>query len=210
MKRALGRLAPEALVFHGARSGPPRIALTFDDGPEALTPRYLDVLDRFGVSATFFVVGSLVERRSEMLRAMIERGHEVAGHGYTHDPFPALAAPVLASELLLTQDLLPPSLLAKPIVRPPRGNLSVRSVLHTMLIGFTSVVWSVDSDDCRTKDARVVESRLAPERLRAGDIVLLHEGQPWTLEALPAVLGRLADAGFELVTVSRLLDRRLP
>ncbi len=208
-KRALARVAPGALVFHGPRTGPLRIAFTFDDGPESLTCRYLDVLDRFGVRATFFVVGMLVEKRDGELRETVQRGHEVAGHGFSHTPFPELAGPEIASELLLTQDLLPPSMLPRPMVRPPFGNVSVRSVASTAMAGFTSVLWSVDSDDCRTKDPLVVESRIAPERLRPGDIVLLHEGQQWTLDAMPAALTRLKAAGFEFVTVSQLLDPRL-
>lgn len=208
-KRALAHLAPGALVFHGPRTGPRRVALTFDDGPETLTIQYLDALDRLSARATFFVVGALVERRRGELRETVRRGHEVAGHGFHHLPFPTLAAPVLASELLLTQDLLPPPILPRPIVRPPRGNISLRSVARTAAVGFTTVIWSVDSDDCRTTDPRHIEERLAPDKLTAGDIVLLHEGQPWTLDALPVAIGRLRDAGFELVTVSELLDPRL-
>ena len=208
-KRAIARLAPDAIVFHGPRTGARRIAFTFDDGPEALTRRYLDMLDESGVRATFFVVGRLAEKRPDDLRQTVERGHEVAGHGFSHAPFPDLAGPVIASELLLTQDMLPPSLLPRPMVRPPYGHMSVRSIASTALAGFTSVLWSVDSDDCRTEDPNVVASRIAPESLRTGDIVLLHEGQKWTLDAMPAALARLKDAGFEFVTVSQLLDPRL-
>lgn len=209
VKRALARVAPEAIVFHGPRKGPARIALTFDDGPDQLTHEYLDLLDRLDVKATFFVVGTLVEKSRAALRETVARGHEVAGHGFFHNPFPDLSGPEIASELLLTQDLLPPSFSKRPIVRPPRGSVSLRSVLNTMTVGFTTVIWSVDSDDCRTHDPRVVEDRLAPANIRPGDIVLLHEGQAWTLQALPTVIGRLRDAGFQFVTVTELCNPRL-
>ena len=213
-KRALARLAPDTLVFHGPRSaGPstdrPRIALTFDDGPDPLTREYLDLLDELRVRATFFVVGALVEKRPDDLAETVRRGHEVAGHGFRHIPFPTLRGGALSGELLLTRDLLPPPVLKLPLVRPPRGSVSLGSVLRTRALGFTTVIWSVDSDDCRTKDPRVVEDRLAPRNVTGGDILLLHEGQRWTLDALPVAVARLRSAGFELVTVSELLDPRL-
>jgi peptidoglycan/xylan/chitin deacetylase (PgdA/CDA1 family) len=67
------------------------------------------------------------------------------------------------------------------------------------------VLWSRDSGDDRARTAAEVVAWLVPERLRAGDIVLLHEGQTWTLEALPIVLRRLRAAGFAFATVSELL-----
>jgi peptidoglycan/xylan/chitin deacetylase (PgdA/CDA1 family) len=74
------------------------------------------------------------------------------------------------------------------------------------MAGYTTVLWSVDSDDCRTTDARAVERRLAPERMSPGDVVLLHEQQQWTLDALPAVVHALRGAGWELVTVRELME----
>jgi peptidoglycan/xylan/chitin deacetylase (PgdA/CDA1 family) len=67
------------------------------------------------------------------------------------------------------------------------------------------VLWSLDSDDCRTRDARVIERRLAPSRICPGDVVLLHESQDWTLKVLPRVVGALRDAGYEFVTVGELM-----
>jgi peptidoglycan/xylan/chitin deacetylase (PgdA/CDA1 family) len=79
-------------------------------------------------------------------------------------------------------------------------------LLRTAVAGFTTVLWSVDSDDCRTRDPRAVQRRLEPEALRPGDIVLLHELQPWTLDALPGVIARLRDCGWEFATVSELVE----
>ncbi len=66
-------------------------------------------------------------------------------------------------------------------------------------------MWSLDSDDCRTQSADEVAERVAPERVRRGEIVLLHEGQAWTLAALPRILDGLTQAGHALVTVGELL-----
>src|SRR5581483_2645343 len=112
------RVAPPSLLVF---SGPPArraVALTFDDGPDALTPDYLDVLDRFGARATFFVVGKAAERFPRELLEIVRRGHEVAGHGYTHTTFPRLPRAELARELERTAALVPPPRLGRALVRP--------------------------------------------------------------------------------------------
>lgn len=196
-------LAPrELLVRHGSRKVP-RVALTFDDGPDALTPRYLDLLDALAVRATFFLIGTACERSPEAVRDIVARGHEVASHGHTHKTFPSLPASALSAELSRVQELLPPSERRRPLLRPPRGAVTPVSLLRCAAAGYTTVLWSLDSDDCRTESAGEVAARAASAK--SGEIILLHEGQEWTLEALPAVVTSLRGAGLELVTVGEML-----
>lgn len=196
-------LAPrELLVRHGSRNVP-RVALTFDDGPDALTPRYLDLLDALAVRATFFLIGTACERSPEAVRDIVARGHEVASHGHTHKTFPSLSASALSAELSRVQELLPPSERRRPLLRPPRGAVTPVSLLRCAAAGYTTVLWSLDSDDCRTESAGEVAARAASAK--SGEIILLHEGQEWTLEALPAVVTSLRGAGLELVTVGEML-----
>jgi peptidoglycan/xylan/chitin deacetylase (PgdA/CDA1 family) len=210
--RRLARLVAERALPHAIlirRGGPTqrRVALTFDDGPSPMTDAYLDVLEAAGAQATFFVVGETCLQHRAALLAIVARGHEVAAHGYTHRPFPSLAAGELRDELKRTARLLPPAV-RRPLVRPPGGQVSPGSVVRCARAGYTTVLWSVDSDDCRTSLAAQVVANLAPARLSPGDIVLLHEGQRWTLEALPPALGALREAGYKMVTVSELVSRR--
>src|SRR5262249_46186481 len=130
-------------------------------------------------------------------------GHEVAGHGFTHTAFPKLTVPALRDELARTSALLPPT--RRPLVRPPFGATSLRSLAVSATAGYTTVLWSRDSDDCRTTDANDVLARLAPAGLTPGEIVLLHEAQDWTLAALPRALEALAAAGWQAVTVGDIL-----
>ncbi len=206
-RRAAEALAPPSLLVF---RGPPSrraVALTFDDGPEVLLEQYLAVLERFGVRATFFVLGSCCAARREALLELVQRGHEVAGHGYSHRRFPTLSAAELDDELRRTAALLPVARTPKPLVRPPQGATSLTSLWRTARAGYTTVLWSLDSDDCRTKSADEVVARVSPERVRPGEIVLLHEGQSWTVEALPRILDGLQQAGYALVTVGELLQR---
>lgn len=183
-----------------------RVALTFDDGPDDMTPRYLDVLDELGISATFFLLGAQCARFGGHVLEMVRRGHEVASHGFSHRHFPALTHAELRSELSRTHELLPPTTRRRPMVRPPRGALSPQSLGRCALFGYTTALWSVDSQDHREKDPERVAAAALPDDVRAGDVVLLHEGQSWTLEALPRIRRRAEERGFELCTMGALLD----
>ena len=195
--------APSALlVRHGPRTRA-RVALTFDDGPDEQTLGCLDALDGLDVRATFFVIGEACLRHPALLREIVARGHEVASHGHSHTTFSSLSAGELTRELAAVQEVIPPVPRARALVRPPRGALSLGSLLRCAAAGYTTVLWSLDSDDCRTTSAEVVASRVSVAR--PGDIVLLHEGQAWTLDALPAIVGLLRASGLEPTTVSDLL-----
>ncbi len=202
-----GRIAPPSLLVLRGPADRRAVALTFDDGPDPLTPAYLDVLDRFGARATFFVLGASCERHPTALLEIVRRGHEVAAHGFTHRRFPTLPAAAIADELRRTADLLPPPRRSRALARPPQGSVSARSLAACAAAGYTTVLWSLDSDDCRTRSPEVVAEGLAPARVAPGEIVLLHEGQPWTLEALPRALEELAGAGYRFATVGELLGR---
>jgi len=211
--RALAEaLAPSsAVVWRGSATGDrtrgprSRIALTFDDGPTSLTRDYLAVLARFGVRATFFLVGELCARHPELVQAIARDGHELAGHGYTHRRFPGLNRRALTLELEQTRRLLPSDGRARPLVRPPHGAVSLASTFTTVRAGYTTVLWSYDSGDWATEDPGDVAMRFTEQPVTRGDIVLMHEGQTWTLDALPRVLETLRGADHELVTTGELL-----
>jgi peptidoglycan/xylan/chitin deacetylase (PgdA/CDA1 family) len=192
-------LGPASPVIRRGRRHDPRVALTFDDGPDHRTDEYLAVLARFRARATFFVIGEAAAQRPQAIARIAAAGHELAVHGYTHRPFPALRGRALREELSRTAALLP----HPRLVRPPRGALSIGSVARCLGARLRTVLWSLDSDDCRTTSARQIAATVA--KASGGEIVLLHEGQDWTLAALPRILEGLAVAGLAPVTVSELL-----
>jgi peptidoglycan/xylan/chitin deacetylase (PgdA/CDA1 family) len=209
--RALRELAaqvlPRSVYFaHGARSARRRrVALTFDDGPDSMTGAYLDVLADLDVKATFFLIGEQLAHDPDFALEYLRRGHEVGGHGWTHEAFPPMSHARLGDELARMDAILPSPRGHRPLVRPPRGILTPRALLRLAAAGYITVLWSLDSDDCRTRDPHMIERRVHPSRVAPGDVVLLHEMQSWTLKALPAVVSSLRDAGYELVTVSELM-----
>jgi peptidoglycan/xylan/chitin deacetylase (PgdA/CDA1 family) len=162
-------------------------------------------LDELGTRATFFVVGEMCAKHPDIVAEIAARGHELAGHGYTHRRFTELSPGELSDELERTQALLPPSAQERPFVRPPHGAMSLRSMLTCSRRGFTTVLWSYNSDDWRNKETSQVEEVFNERTAEAGEIVLLHDGQSWTMNALPRIVGALEKAGHELVTVGELL-----
>ena len=206
VRRATANLLPAAMLVRHGTTKKRRVALTFDDGPDEMTPEYLALLDGLGVRATFFLVGKNCEERKAAVLDIISRGHEVAGHGYTHRRFTRMAPHELRDELANTSALLPPARTRRPLVRPPHGSTTVQSLLRCTRAGYTTVLWSADSGDARIKDADGVAAQLTADRVAPGDIVLLHEGQRWTLDALPRIVSGLQGAGYELVTVGEVLS----
>jgi peptidoglycan/xylan/chitin deacetylase (PgdA/CDA1 family) len=204
-KHAAAALIPRSfLVVRGPRARR-RIALTFDDGPTELTGAYLDVLRRHRARATFFLVGRCCERLPNMADAIAEHGHQIGGHGFTHRAFPEIVGESLRGELAATDALLPKANGHRRCVRPPHGSISVASLVECARAGFTTVLWSWDSGDSRAVSVADILLGFESRPPRNGDILLLHEDQRHTLEALPTLLERLASEGYELCTVDELL-----
>ena len=184
-----------------------RIALTFDDGPDDLTERYLALLDELGVPATFFLVGASTAARPHIAREYLRRGHQIASHGYDHTPFPELAPRQVLEQCARTEASIGGQISGRPWVRPPYGALDASSLLALLGGGYTVALWSLDSQDFAIRDEHALVRRCAPERVGGGEVLLFHEGQPWTLAALPRIVRGLQGAGFELVTMHDLFAR---
>jgi peptidoglycan-N-acetylglucosamine deacetylase len=195
-------LLPASVLMVRGATRRRRIALTFDDGPSPFTRGLLDVLGAFGAKASFFVVGAACADRPSDLERIAEAGHEIGGHGYTHRLFTRLAQGELEIELRRTAALLPDG--ARRLVRPPRGDLSARALYACAKNGFSVVLWSRDSLDWRLRSPDAIATGFLQEPVLPGEIVLLHDGQQRTLEALPRLLEHLKETGHELVTVSDL------
>jgi peptidoglycan-N-acetylglucosamine deacetylase len=179
-----------------------RVALTFDDGPDDLTERYLDLLDELGVPATFFLIGQRAADYPELVRAYLRRGHQIAGHGFDHARFTTLGRRALLDQCAQTDTALGGQLSGRSWVRPPHGSVDATALLRLVTAGYTVAMWSVDSHDYETQDPAVIATHCAGTA--AGDVLLLHEGQQWTLDALPRIVAQIHAAGLECVTMHDL------
>ncbi len=201
-------------VLYRATSSRPRIALTFDDGPSpTVTPGVLEVLREHGVHATFFVLGEPAERYPDTLRAIVEAGHELGNHGWSHTSFRSLFPSQIDGELDRTADRIEAVGGARPrLVRPPFGRFPESSVALAARRGEDFVLWSVDGGDTERSAGRpALDIANAVVRgAEPGAIVLLHDRNPTTLRALPLILGGLDRKGLQVVPVSELLDLACP
>lgn len=158
----------------------PSIALTFDDGPHPHhTPKLLEVLDRYGVQATFFWLGACVEQTPEVAKAVYDRGHWLGLHGYDHRSFPTLSDSELKASLQRTQaaisricNLTPSSILD---VRPPNGLFTPKTLNLLTQWNYRPVMWSVVPEDWVAPGVAVVVSRIL-QQVKNGSIIVLHDG----------------------------------
>ena len=199
-------LVVEGYAAWGTR--PPKIALTFDDGPDArYTPQLLDILAENNARATFFVLGALVDRHAKLVRRMEKERHEIGIHSWWHADFTKIPSEEIADDLKRCQVALD-AVVERPIrwVRPPYGALNSRVESVIDASGYRIALWTVDPHDWKSPGSGVIASRVL-NRAHDGAIVLLHDGggnRSGTVEAMRQVVPRLKARGFELVTVSEL------
>lgn len=182
---------------------PPRVALTFDDGPHpAYTEKLLDGLEERGVKATFFVVGENIPGREALIKRMWEEGHLIGNHTYDHEDISKMTAEKACEELTKTSELV------KGItgegtayVRPPFGSWDdALDCTMTML----AVKWSVDPLDWTTGNVSQVVERVV-SKTGDNDIILLHDCYNSSVEAALQIVDILQAKGYEFVTVEELL-----
>ena len=166
------------------------VALTFDDGPDPEhTPLMLDVLARRGVKATFFIVGERAEKSPALLRRILSEGHALASHTQTHRELPTLTRAEMEWELgtcrKLIQDLTGAD---TTLMRPPRGRVSVPVLWRTKSLGYRLIHWSRTYSDYRQDGTQPLLQRLRAAAPQPRDIVLLHDNNRHTAEAMEAIL----------------------
>jgi peptidoglycan/xylan/chitin deacetylase (PgdA/CDA1 family) len=190
------------------------VALTFDDGPSpGATPQILALLKSHGAHATFFVLGSELERFPGLGAQEARTGNEVADHGMTHKSLPGLSQARMLYELRATADLIQ-ELTGKPpaFARPPYGNMSQRVLQVARSLHMSVALWSTDTLDWQTPGAATI-ARRALQGLAPGQIVLMHDGggpRQQTVQAVREILDALDARGYKAVTLAQLVQDAKP
>jgi peptidoglycan/xylan/chitin deacetylase (PgdA/CDA1 family) len=188
------------------------IALTFDDAPDAnFTPKILDILKKNGVTATFFVVGWRVEAYPDIVKRIVDEGHILGNHSYSHANLPKLNDDAFHEQIIKTDRLIEKFTGFTPnIVRPPYGSVTARQVRWLVTQKKIIVNWDVDSLDWKGLKAEPI-ARNVLNHVHAGAIILQHSGTgtggdlSGTVDALPRIIDELKSEGFKLVTIPQLL-----
>lgn len=186
-----------------------KIALTFDDGPHPIiTGRILDILERYSVPATFFVVGQNVENYPKAFERLANSGCEIGNHTFSHRNVGNMSESELLSEIERTERAIEGvSHRHTLLLRPPEGHFGdvVRRV--SVVRGYDIVLWSIDTLDWAHTSADTMAQKVLSS-VSCGDIILMHDytsGGAHTCEALEIMIPRLIEMGYEFVTVSELI-----
>lgn len=190
------------------------IALTFDDGPHPqYTYELLEVLDFYGIPASFFWLGVCVERAPEVAKAVYERGHWIGLHGYEHRSFPRLSPDELKQSLEKTQEAIARAceLDSNHVrtyirdVRPPNGVFTPQTLRDLRQWHYRPVMWSVVVEDWWRPGVSVVVERVL-HQVKNGSHIVLHDG--WyggqdIAETTAQLIPQLIERGYQFVTLDR-------
>lgn len=203
----IGTLMPRCALFgrmiKRLPPGPNHALLTIDDGPHPEhTPVILDLLDRHGLKAVFFLIGDRAAAHPHLVREILVRGHEIGNHTQTHPAttFWALRPRHLWREIATCQETLTRLCPESPprFFRPPAGHHNIFLPAITRALGLRILMWDARGFDGVRTDVERITRRIR-ERLKPGSIVLIHEATPVAVEVAEAVAalfepGRLASA----------------
>jgi peptidoglycan/xylan/chitin deacetylase (PgdA/CDA1 family) len=220
-------IEPKSQAFGATIIGTPGrgrlLALTYDDGPNPRwTPELLDLLEKHGVKATFFVVGKYVEQHPELVRRTRAEGHALGNHTYSHTSILRLAEDRIAAELERCAEAVERAGCAfsevpeGKLCRPPYGRKRPAGLRAVRSCGYVPVLWSVTCWDWGKRATADTIERHAAKQTRGGDVILLHDGdgdhgldvdRRGSLAATEWIIERYGSEGFEFVTIPELVAR---
>ena len=207
MKKLLSLLLLLSALVLPVSAQQPSLALTFDDGPSGrFTRRLLDGLEARNIKATFFLCGYRIRQYPDLAARMVEAGHEIGCHGFSHDSMETMSRRDIAEEISATLALLPEGTRVR-FLRPPGGcsGAAVSQVARAKQMPI--LCWSVDPKDWAVHDAAVVKSRVVQEA-KDGDVILLHDMSDSSVSAALAIIDALTAKGFRFRTASQLAGGR--
>lgn len=202
-------------TFIGLAPGSRQLALTYDDGPnDPYTGRLMEVLERQGVKATFFLIGQYVQQKPDIARSLVAAGHIIASHTWSHPNLIFEQVTELRRQLVQTrQAILDATGVETTLFRPPFGGRRPATLRTVRAFGLQTVMWNVSCRDWKAQSADEIVTR-AERQIRGGDVILLHDGshvrmgvnRSRSVEATGRILCRYLSEGFEFVTIPEMME----
>lgn len=179
------------------------VALTFDDGPSNYTDEILDVLEKYNVTATFFVVGTnLNTKYNNTMARLIKLGNEVGVHGYSHKEFTKIKQSKVVEEIEYTNKLLKGFNIEAKYIRPPYGSINNKL---KKIIEYPIILWNVDTLDWKYKDALKIYNNSIDD-IHDGSIILMHDHYLSSVKALDLIIPKLQEDGYKIVNITELFS----
>lgn len=184
-------------------SGEKFLALTFDDGPHAsYTKKLLDGLKERKIHASFFLVGENIEGNEELVRQMVEDGHLIGTHCYSHEDLTKKSAEKACMDIIKTNDMIERITGQRPVyIRPPYG---IWSDELEECVGMTPVFWDIDTLDWKSQNSQKVLQHIC-KNAGKHQVILLHDVFGTSVDAALAAIDTLTRQGYTFVTVDELL-----
>lgn len=211
-------MAPTAQLYGQAFTGLPRgtkrLALTYDDGPnDPQTWDLLDILNKHGVHATFFLIGRYVRQRPALARAIIDAGHSLGNHTFNHSLLIFKSSKMIRQELSECQAALQDAI-GQPcnLFRPPFGGRRPAVFRIAREVGLIPILWNVTGYDWNAPPAEIIERKVR-KRVGGGNVILLHDGghkkmgadRSQTILATDHLLAQYKSEGYEFLTIPQML-----
>ncbi len=196
-------------VFTKNASAEKKVALTFDDGPHPIyTPKILDLLDEYSVTATFFVIGQNVVNYPEAFKKLLDSGCEIGNHTYHHKNVSNMSEGDIRKELEMTEKAISDFTNIKPtLLRPPEGSFGKHLEKVCLEKKYDVILWSIDTRDWEKASAEQIVATVL-NNIENGDIILMHDyvsHGAHTYEALKIIIPELLNQGYSFVGVNDLL-----
>lgn len=184
------------------------VSLSFDAawGNED-TQTLIDILNRYHIKATFFIVGMWVDKYPESVKALSDAGEDVMNHSNKHPHMPQLSSDAMLQEITDCDNKIQKITGKKPILfRPPYGDYNNTLIETLTASGHYCIQWDVDSLDWKGISASQIQERVL-SKVKSGSIVLFHNAALHTPEALPGIIESLQKQGYHIVPISQLIYR---
>jgi|HubBroStandDraft_6_1064221.scaffolds.fasta_scaffold734711_1 peptidoglycan/xylan/chitin deacetylase (PgdA/CDA1 family) len=203
-------------TFTGLAPASRQLALTYDDGPnDPYTLRLLEVLAKHNIHATFFLIGRYIRQQPQIAREIIQAGHIVGNHTFTHPLLIFKSEAEIRQELIQCRDALQDAI-GKPsnLFRPPFGGRRPATFRVARELGLEPVMWNVTGYDWNAPPSAAIERKVA-KQIRGGNVILLHDGghkqigadRSQTVIATDHLIARYKSEGYEFVTIPQMMEK---